>query len=99
MGVIKRFAIWSMVLGTLAIAAGASALAFDGTSSHATSDATTAPAVAEPAAEAPAGTDTVAPAAVTLDLPPIVSDVPSDAQVAAAEALARWTAPHTFPAE
>jgi hypothetical protein len=30
MGVIKRFAIWSMVLGTLAIGGGASALAFEG---------------------------------------------------------------------
>jgi hypothetical protein len=30
MGVIKRFAIWSMVLGTLAMAGGASALAFGG---------------------------------------------------------------------
>lgn len=88
MGVIKRFAIWSMVLGTLAIAGGASALAFDGGGPGSTEGAS-APAVTGPAAIAPVETDDV----------PLVSDVPSDAAAEAAAALMRWAAPHTIPAE
>jgi hypothetical protein len=89
MGVIKRFAIWSMVLGTLAIAGGASALAFDGTGSSGSTEGTSAPVLTEPVAAAPVETDDV----------PLVSDVPSDAAADAAAALMRWAAPHTIPAE
>jgi hypothetical protein len=61
----KRFAIWSMVLGTLAIAGGASALAFDGTEATGSAPGS-APATA-PAVVAPATADELAPVAAPVD--------------------------------
>lgn len=63
MGVIKRFAVSSMVLGVLAMAGGASALAFEGGTAE-------SPAV-QPVGEPSRGL----PSDVTSDVP---SDVPSE---------------------
>jgi hypothetical protein len=103
MGVIKRFAIWSMVLGTLAIAGGASALAFDGSTADSTADST-AGTQTQPSAQgeaAPVAEPTVLNG-TPADGTPLVSDVPSDAAAAAKAALMRWTsthAVHAVPAE
>jgi len=83
MGVIKRFAIWSMVLGTLAMAGGASALAFDGGGQQ--------PAV-QPADE-PATSDVQSD--VQSDVP---SDVPSDLlpDTGGPSGAWSWVAPHNL---
>jgi hypothetical protein len=93
MGVIKRFAIWSMVLGALAIAGGASALAFDGTNA-ATGTPASAPVEAAPVATEPTVVDET-----PVDETPLVSDVPSDAAADAKAALMRWTSSHAIAAE
>ncbi|HVE27538.1 MAG TPA: hypothetical protein VNC22_19155 [Sporichthya sp.] len=105
MGVIKRFAIWSMVLGTLAIGGGASALAFEGGSTAGTAGTagtadtadTAGNAAGAEGTSAPAVTEPITAAPAATDEVPLVSDVPSDAAAAAAATLMRWAAPHTAP--
>ncbi|GAA0637922.1 hypothetical protein GCM10009547_47910 [Sporichthya brevicatena] len=87
MGVIKRFAIGSTVLGVLALAGGASALAFDGGSSTGGNR----PASQQLQDRGGSASDAVS-GAFESDVPSSDSDVLPD--TGGSDASARWFRPH-----